>query len=223
MSPAAPGKEAWIEVRGKDEAVLDVPAGQRRGIVEDREQPVLFRREPEIVVSYAEVQRQVWCKLPVIGDEPAPVRHSVAPHRLTVAQGAVGDLTRPIAVGRIAVTHGQEVEPVVEIVPSVPRFLQVAVEVVTPELATDAEGVVSPGERQRISEREGRLPIEDAGAVPRRPESERAAHIVGVYCDLREVGHAGREGILDAELGVGEIRHVAPCRCGCGRSLPEIR
>ena len=47
VQPGSAREGSLIEVRGEDEPVLDVPAGQRRGIVEDREQPVLLRREPQ--------------------------------------------------------------------------------------------------------------------------------------------------------------------------------
>ena len=122
-----------------------MPVASAAGIIEHGQQAVLLGREPEVFPPDAEIQRQVRRELPVLGDERVHVGHPVGPRGLAVVERRIGDLTRPVAVGRVAVTDGQEVEPAPEVVPPVPPFLQVAVEVVPPELAADADRVASLG------------------------------------------------------------------------------
>ena len=116
---------------------------QRRRVVEHGQQTVLLGRESEVLPPDAEIQRQVRRDLPVLGDERVHVGHPVSARGLAEGERRVGDLARAVAVRRVPVADGQEVEPAPEVVPAVLSFPQVAVEMVAPQLAAGPDRVAS--------------------------------------------------------------------------------
>ena len=182
--PAAPGTELGSKFDAKTNPSWTSPVSRAAGKSKTASRPFALGREAEVFPPHAEIQRELRADPPVLGDERVHVRHPVVARRLAVGERRVGDLARPVAVRRVAVADGQEVEPAPEVVAAVLSLPEVAVQMVAAQLAAGADRMLPLAQRHRVADRVGRLQVVDARAVGRRAEPDAAADVT-VAADRR--------------------------------------
>ena len=208
--PAAPGTELGSKFDAKTKPSWTSPGLQGGRKIEDGEHAVRFGREPEVLPSHAEVQREVRADPPVFGDERvhSPSSGSCAPsHRRSATNrksGAPGchptDCGSRRSGSRTSCGSCDGGSALLCRSPS--RWCRRSSPPTRIEWFPLAQ-------RHRVADRVGRLQVVDAGAVGRRAEPDAAADVaVAVGCRAGSGRGPGRaSGFSIPNSRVGEIGH----------------
>ena len=198
-----------IEIRSEGISLEDIIRRHRAVEIKIVENSVDLPGAAEVIVANPEVERQRGCDLPVVREEETVVVESVSPDGFTVVEGDIIELAGAVLVLRYKPSHSQEPSPTppvsVEAEFAVLGFLQVAVELVAAMLTAELDGVLTPGERQRVTESVRFLDIEDLSVL--RSKLEFVAHVKRpTNADHSQVGPLRGQRVVNAELGVGKVR-----------------